>query len=360
MRGALGLLVVLLAASPAGAAPAASGVASVPLPRGASFWAVEANGARLVLTGTTTRGADCAWVTVDPGSLRVGAQTRGKCERPSFSAHRVVPIVVRDPTSLHQRVKISRLDPRTHRISYGPVVMTFDETSDTHLEWTYGPGSLWLFDTATTHGAEVLQVSAVTGRVESRVRLPRIFRPLLAANLDGLWLAIATNGGAPGRGPAPLYRVAPGARSATLVHRGGRATLWLAAAGHTVWANIVSGLSREEIWRFDGPGGRARALASADRLNGSAAAVEPGSDALWTLGDVPKGGKFFSCTGERVVRIDARTGRQTVVATVHLPEARCGVTAGSTQSATFAYGALYFLDASATPGRLYRVESGLL
>jgi len=267
-----------------------------------------------------------------------------------------VPVILRDPASFRQRVRVARVDWRTHHVSYGPVVMTFDEASDTHLEWTYEAGSLWLFDTATRHGAEVLQVSAATGRVENTVRLPRSSRPLLAANLDGLWLAIAPNGGAPARGPAPLYRVAPAARSATLVRRGGRAALWLAAAGHTVWANIVSGLSSEEIWRFDGPAGSARPLARADQLNASAAAVEPGSGALWTLSDVPKGGKFFSCTGERVVKIDARSGQQTVVATVHLPQARCGGLYGSTQSATFAYGAFYFLDASATPGRLYRVR----
>ena len=74
MRGALGFLVVLLAASPAAAVPAAPRVASVPLPRGASFWSVEPDRGQLLLTGTTTRSADCAWVTIEPRSLRVGAQ----------------------------------------------------------------------------------------------------------------------------------------------------------------------------------------------------------------------------------------------------------------------------------------------
>jgi hypothetical protein len=227
--------------------------------------------------------------------------------------------------------------------------MSFDEASDTHLEWTYGPGSLWLFDTATPRGAEALRVSTATGRVEDTVPLPRIFRPLLAADADGLWLALAPSGGAPGRGPAPLYHVAPGARSAVLVHRGGRAALWLAAAGHTVWADVVSGRRRQTIWRFDGPAGTARRLARADDLHAAAAVVEPGGRALWAASDVPVGGRFFHCSREQVVRIDARTGRRAVVADVRLPEAACGAVTG----ATFAYGAFYF----ATPSRLYRIRS---
>jgi hypothetical protein len=114
--------------------------------------------------------------------------------------------------------------------------------------------------------------------------------------------------------------------------------------------DVVSGRSRQEIWRLDGPAGATHALARADRLHASAVAVEPGSRALWALDDVPRGGRFFSCTGERVVRIDARTGAQTAVATVHLPQARCATVAG----ATFAFGAFYVVDASS--GRLYRVR----
>jgi hypothetical protein len=316
-------------------------LASAPLPGGASYWSLERDGARLLATGTATQGADCTWATVDAVTLRVAARATDDCSRPTVSAHSVVPVVVRSPNSFEQRMRIARTDPRTHRISYGPVVMRFDEASDTHLEWTYGPGSLWLFDTATPRGALVLRVSTSTGRVEDAVPMPRIFRPLLAADDDGLWLAIATNGGAPGLGPAPLFRVAPGARTATLVHRGGRAALWLAAAGHTVWTDVVSGTTRQEIWRFDGPSGAARALARADTLQASAVAVDPAHGMLWTVS---------GCA--RVLTIDARSGRQTVVARLHVSQQRCYALAGSPQSATFAFGSFYFLLGE----RVYRVR----
>jgi hypothetical protein len=115
-----------------------------------------------------------------------------------------------------------------------------------------------------------------------------------------------------------------------------------------VWADVVSGPSRERIWRFDGPSGKARPLARADGLHAATVAVEPGGGALWAASDVPRGGKFFHCSGEEVVRIDGRTGRRSAVASLRLPKAPCGAVTG----ATFARGAFYF----ATRDRLYRVR----
>ncbi len=43
--------------------------------------------------------------------------------------------------------------------------MTYEYSSDTHLVTAYGPDSLWIYDVATTNGAELLQVSTQSGAV---------------------------------------------------------------------------------------------------------------------------------------------------------------------------------------------------
>jgi hypothetical protein len=348
-----GALAMFTATTAIAAAPQ---VVSVPLPHAAAFYSIEPDGRELLLTGQTRSGANCAWVLIDPTTLRARRMLSGDCERPRLSAHLVSPVIFPDPHGSEQRVKIARRDPHTGRLSYGPVVMRFADSSTSRLQWAYGPGHLWLFDALTPSGPQVVQVSAVSGRVQNRVAMPRIFRPLLAADSDGLWLAIATNGGIEGNGPAPLYRVALNAQAATLVHRGGRAALWLIASGHTVWTDIISGTTRQELWRFNGPKGTARALARADRLHAGGAAVEPGAGGLWTLSDIPEGGKFFSCSGEHVIRIDAGTGQQSVIATIHVPQNRCAVQYGAPTNATYTNGASYFIVNGDSQDRLYRVR----
>lgn len=310
------------------------------LPKNFNYYSVEPDGANVYVSGDTVTGGRCAAVTVGQAPLRIRSHGVQSCAR--ASAHAVHPVIARDPKSFEARVRIAR------GASLGPVVMRFQEVSDTHLQWTYGPGTLWLFDAATTNGTEVLQVSATTGRVENVVRLPRLFRPLLAADADGLWLAIAPNGGA-GPGPSPIYRLAPGARAPALVHRGGRAALWLVAAGHTVWADVLTGTTHGEIWRFDGPSGKGRALARADELDSWAAGVSRDGSSLWTVREVPVGGSYESCSAVRVLEIDGQTGRQSVAASISTPGAQCY----SVTSSTYAGGAFYFL----LDTRLYRVSA---
>ncbi|HEY3922016.1 MAG TPA: hypothetical protein VGL76_07865 [Gaiellaceae bacterium] len=259
------------------------------------------------------------------------------CEHPT-----VRPVSVSDRT-FTVRVRIA------HGASVGPVVMRFVSLSDTRLEFAYGPHTLWLYDVMTPNGAEVLQVSTNTGRVENVVHMPKLYRPSLAADDDGLWLAVATNGdySDEARQQAPIYRVALGAKAPTLVHRGGRAALWLVAAGHTVWADVLTGMRGAKLWRFDEPEGKAHALAPAGELNTWAAAAAPDGSAVWAVRQVPVGGKYYSCTAERVFRIDAHTGRQSLVATVPIPDQTCG----DVSTATFTGRTFSFVLDS----RLYRV-----
>jgi hypothetical protein len=186
---------------------------------------------RLLLSGPDTHGNGCAWLVVNPAPLSVRSSLHASCERPPIAAHSVVAVQFPVTTANAAKLRIARVSAKPGLVSFGPVVMTFNNVSDTHLEWTYGPGSLWIYDVAvetssgaTRRGAEVLDVSTATGRVVRTVSMPRLYEPLLAADADGLWIAASPETGV--GTPASVYRLAPGARAARLVHRGGYASIW--------------------------------------------------------------------------------------------------------------------------------------
>jgi hypothetical protein len=255
----------------------------------------------------------------------------------------------------------------------GPVILTFNDVSDTKLESTYGPGRLWLYDVAArrdgsgTPRAEVLAISTSTGHVVQTVSMPQLVRPLLAADADGLWIAASPESGTGPR--APTYFLASGARAPRLVHRGGYAAFWLVASGHTMWEDIASRTLpsptiRQEIWRYDDRSGSTRALASADNLEVLTPALQPDATALWTIGSPQFGQRrAFTCTEQQAVKINTATGHQTVIATIRLPGNPCNPEpgagslpyAGSAQA--FAGGAFYFLVQGLTHATtLYRVQ----
>src|SRR5919199_1596656 len=95
MRAAA-LLAALLAGVPAAGASHAPRISSVRLPGGATFYAVEPAGRRLVISGSATAGPACVWVTADPATLRLGPPHRGRCEPAALAAHPVAPALFRD------------------------------------------------------------------------------------------------------------------------------------------------------------------------------------------------------------------------------------------------------------------------
>jgi hypothetical protein len=319
-------------------------------------------------------GPDCNWLVVDDGLRVASPSLSGSCERPSIAAQPLVPVQFPVAGSNDSSVRIARPNRTPRRVSYGPVVMRFNHVSDTTLEWTYGPGRLWLYDVATLHGttgpprAEVLAVSTTTGRVVQTDSMSRLDRPLLAADSDGLWIAASPESGA---GPlAPTYFLASGAHAPRLVHHSGYAAFWLVASGHAVWEDIASttppsATVRQEIWRYDGTAGTAHRLARADNLEVLTPALQPNSAALWTIGSPQFGqGKALTCIDQQVVKIDARTGRQTILTTIHLPGSPCNPEPGAGSllfggnSQAFAGKAFYFLiDGLTQRTVLYRVQS---
>jgi len=315
-------------------------VTALTLP-GAFFGSVQPAAGKLLVSGSTGRA--CVWLTVDPASLRT-ERSRGSCTRPRRSAYPAVPVVIPNPRSQWQSVRIARVGAS---VTYGPTVMRYQDASDTRPVSTYGPGSLWLYDVDTERGSEVLRFSSRSGRLEQRVAMPRLFRPVIAADADGLYLMAAVNGGE-GPGPAALYHVAPGARRPTVIHREGRAAFWIAAHAHTVWAEIVSGTSHTALWRFDGAAGRATLLRR--RTLGVAPVATYGDGSLWAVTPVWAARYSAQCTSVKVSRIEAATGRETVIATV--PASGYCSLLFDPQGLSFTKGAFYFLSGT----RLYRVR----
>lgn len=309
---------------------------------GGTFDSVQPAGGRLLVSGSS--GTSCVWLAVDPASLR-SSRSRGSCTRPLQAGEPAVPVVISNHTSQWQTVRIARVG---RSVSYGPVVMRYQDGSDTRPVWAYGAGSLWLYDVYTDRGSELLRFSSRTGRLEQTVAMPKLFRPVIAANEDGLYLMAAVNGGVSGPGPAALYYVAPSARSATIIHREGRAAFWIAAHAHAVWAEIISGKSSAALWRFDGRKAQARRLWRRTIVTAPIATYGDGS--LWAVTPNWAGRYSAQCKNEVVSRINPLNGRESEVATASA-SGFCSLLFDP-QGLTFFRGSVYFLSGT----RLYRVR----
>ena len=179
----------------------------------------------------------------------------------------------------------------------GRVVMHFEDASDTRPQYAWYGRSLWIYDVATTQGAEVLRFDAHTGTLLQRTAMPKVYRPVMAANGDGLWLDPAGNGGIDGTNIAEMFHVGFGVSRPVVVHRGGTAAVWIASSTHTVWFEQASGPTSMSLWRIDGT--HARLLARPTRIGFSAAY---GAGKLWEL----------TCgVKNHLLRIDPSTGTLT-------------------------------------------------
>jgi hypothetical protein len=295
-------------------------IATLWLPAGGTFSSVQPAGGVLLLSGPADTGPGCIWTTVDPVRLRLLRTHRGSCDTLARASGRLTPAIVYDPKSPWQEVVLSN----------GRVLFRYEDASDTRPQWVYAPGSLWVYDVWTDRGAQLVRVSLASGRIVQRVRMPKMFRPLLAADADGVWLVPATNGDL-GTGPQPLLHVTPRATAPVVVHRGGRAALWLVAHGHTVWMEQIAGRRTLSLWRFDGSKGRRLAP---PRFIGVGAVWGAGS--IWTVA------ASDHCTRNDVLRLDPASGRATRVA--RLTAGSCDWLGGQSQGLAFTDGSLFMLD----------------
>ena len=270
-------------------------VASVALPSGAIWSNVLPAHGSVVAWGLASPGSGCAWITVDPRSMK-SRRSSGSCATPEQEAYGNAPVIVPNPKSFQATVRFA-----------GKVVFRYGDYSDTKPLWAYGGGSVWIYDVATSNGPLLLRYSLASGALQQRVKMPKLFRPVLVADEDGAWLMADPSGGVSGEKIAALYFVKNGASGPTVVHREGRAALWLVANAHTVWVETITGTTTFSLWRFDGTHGKLLHRGThVDVYNATY-----GAGGLWGVGNTaPCGGKV------PVLRVDARTGASRVVASV--------------------------------------------
>jgi hypothetical protein len=262
-------------------------VTSLTLPFGGiQWWSVAPAGNSVLVTGTPPTGALCAFLVVRLGSFAQRGPIERPCRKPPVPTHEIEAVVGSSRDLFHVPVSVA-----------GKVVMRFEDASDTRPQYAWYGRSFWIYDVATTKGAEVLRFDAHTGTLLQRTPMPKVERPVMVANGDGLWLDPATNGGIGGVEVAPVLHVAFGASKPVVVHRGGRAAMWMAASAHTVWFEQIAGRTTMSIWRIDGTKVRLLARPKQVGIQGTY-----GSGALWELTCGEK---------EHLLRIDPRTGAVT-------------------------------------------------
>ncbi len=323
-----------------------SRVTSISLPIGSWFNQISVSDGLLLLSGevasSRNSSAVCVAATLDPQTLQLKDTTKGSCKDPAIFGESVAVVNTNLPEN-DASISIARIDPRTGRMSLGPVIMTYASLSDTRPVVVYGGGWLWIYDVDTTRDAELLQVSTSSGRVEDDVTMPQLYRPVLAANDDGLWIGNSVQGS---QAPDVLYHVLPGSDAVTAVVSGSSLkTLWLVGSGDSLWAGIGPSMARQTIWRFDGSEPRPVFRVN-DRDYDPTAVVGDEAEGLWTVVPYPPVGSTLRSGPypEDVIRIDPDSGKETVVAvlprTVLAPDDE-GLTTGQ---ASYINGSLFVLE----------------
>ena len=261
----------------------------------------------------------------EPLHARARARVRsGSCADPAVFDRSVIPTISLDKKlpagdgGPSEVVRIAHVTSGSPGYALGPIVMTFSEFAyeQTEPSWIYGGGDLWLYD--WTDHFDLLRISATTAAVLQRLSVPKIQTPLLAFNEEGLWIAPR------GESSGPLNRLTPGATKISPVFKLGPGGLawWLVASGDSVWIDDQTRpVSKPAtIWELRGPDAVPvwhetaspdfRLVAEQGPLFSPSMVVGNGSDGLWTLVVSPSGLK------QQVIRVDPRTGKLTVVATL--------------------------------------------
>ncbi len=154
---------------------------------------------------------NCYEARVNPSSLKMSRARLTACDNVVLDEATVAPFVSTVKVG-YGELRIGRLVSQAGAVKLGPVLASYQFDSGTHLEWVYGPGSLWLYEEGTAQGPRVFRVSTTTGQLLQSTPVPRFVRPLITADANGLYVAGAGSFG--GTGSTLIYRVAPSAKSA--------------------------------------------------------------------------------------------------------------------------------------------------
>ena len=295
------------AATPPPPAPKPPGVA---LPSSGVITQISVTPNGLLLSGETRATAQstqptCVAATVDPVSLAVGPFKTGSCGDPLLSGLTVQAVNAYIPQSNNATISINVANPRTGAVADGPVVMTYGSYSDTRPVVAYGTRWLWIYDVETTNGPELLQVSTQSGEVVDTVTMPALYRPLLAADDGGVWVANSEN--AFPAAPALSY-VAAGASAPDVIESGPLPICWLSAAGTSAWvgAGLQGACAKQTTERFEDNGGAA--LYATPGATFPVTVIGNETEGLWTFQWYPD--------GQQIVSINPDTGTESVAASL--------------------------------------------
>lgn len=359
------MLFCFLAAS----ASASGSYTSAPIPANLAFTAVMSSPSGLVLSGTTPLDGDqgvlCLAARANARTLALSGLVEPFCDSPVLSGHSVVAVQQGSPSMLTS-VRIAHLSP-AGRVFIGPVVVRYEEASDTHLESVYAGGSLWLYAPDTPGGGgRALRISATTGQVlqDTPVTLA-MDRPVIGANATGLYLAPNPETAFLGSRPLPkengiIYHVGIGASGVQIFDASHGKQFsgyvnWITGDGNSLWADICHRPvgHRCMITRFNG-----------SSPNPVFQVSDRGLTAFWVIGSIAQG--FYSValrgasttSAHNVIRIDPGTGAVKVITSLPLPEFWSGAWYDGSTDAALYRRSLYVLSSpgNQTPGTLYRVR----
>ena len=123
--------------------------------------------------------------------------------------------LLQSPQNAHfenEVLRVARVEPKTHAISVGPVLLTFEDGAGGRPSAAAADGWIWLYVPAKG-GADVLRFSSTSGVLVQKISIPSMGEPVIAANDDGLFLGWSNQGGLGGG----VYFVSVGSSRVQLV-----------------------------------------------------------------------------------------------------------------------------------------------
>jgi hypothetical protein len=313
------------------------------LPSSALFTQISLTSQGLLLTGETRASlgnttSTCVAAPIDPQTLAVGKFEVGSCDDPLLSGLTVAAVTAPIPHSNNATLSLNTANAATGRVHHGPGIVTYGSYSDTHPVVASGTRWIWIYDVDTTAGPELLQVSAHSGNVVATIPMPALYRPLLAADEGGVWVANSI-GGSPAS--ALSYFAAGASAPRVVVADTNLPICWLVASGSSAWvgAGVDRACAQEVVERFSDHGTAPAFTAAAAVTPPAFTVVGDEADGLWSM-------QWSSPTREEIIHIDPDTGSESVVDTLPsspLPvyETDEGLTQGES---VYFNGSLYLLE----------------
>ncbi len=230
-----------------------------------------------------------------------------------FAIDKNLPAKAGGPSAV---VRIAHVVPHSPGYTLGPVVMTFPALAwgGSAPTWVYGGGDLWLYEWDNPGGIDLMRISATSGAVLQRVRVPKIWHPILAYNDEGLWIAASGQTSS----PEALYLVAPGGTHASAVFHFAAEGFakWVVASADDVWVNAqprqVSDVG--VVWMLRGPEAKpvwhvpeSASLVQVFETLGGSGLVGDAADGLWAAPPT-------AYDEQQVVRIDPMSGALSIEA----------------------------------------------